>query len=241
MVDPPRLHQLSFRSSSPSLSFHLTDQEQSVPGMRRRHFLSAPTQAQVLQFSSSTINSLAQCALPSNPNPTLSDSFLSPVSSASAAGADAEAVDYTKIPKLLDSKFEAMDKEGAVRPTIINVGKRWTKTSKQSLLASPVTSTLGADEQKKERSAAFDLLDALTKSGGFEVHDASLHVVIAATHCFDRSLVDTVVQRNVNPIEKVEFSSLIMASTIHNERVENLVSRDQVARLLEHSPSLAIE
>jgi hypothetical protein len=45
----------------------------------------------------------------------------------------------------------------------------------------------------------------------------------------------------VNPIEKVEFSSLIMASTIHNERVENLVSRDQVSRLLEHSPSLAVE
>jgi tartrate dehydratase beta subunit/fumarate hydratase class I family protein len=150
-------------------------------------------------------------------------------------------VDYTQIPKLLDSKFEAMDKEGAVRPTIINVGKSWTKTSKKSLLASPTTSTLGVEDQKKERSAAFDLLDALTKSGGFDVADASLHVVIAATHCFDRSLVDTVVQRNVNPIEKVEFSSLIMATTIHKERVENLVTRDQVGRLLEHSPSLAIE
>jgi hypothetical protein len=66
-------------------------------------------------------------------------------------------------------------------------------------------------------------------------------VVIAATHCFDRSLVDTVVQRNVNPIEKVEFSSMIMATTIHNEGVENLVVGDQVARLLEHSPSLVPE
>jgi hypothetical protein len=150
-------------------------------------------------------------------------------------------VDYTKIPKLLDSKFEAMDKEGAVRPTIINVGKRWTKSSKKSLLAPATTCSLGVEEQKKERSAAFDLLDALTKSGGFEVHDASLHVVIAATHCFDRSLVDTVVQRNVNPIEKVEFSSMIMATTIHNEGVENLVVGDQVARLLEHSPSLIPE
>jgi hypothetical protein len=158
-----------------------------------------------------------------------------------SSASPADVVDYTKIPKLLDSKFEAMDKEGAVRPTIINVGKRWTKTSKKSLLAAATSSTLGVEEQKKERGAAFDLLDALTKSGGFEVQDASLHVVIAATHCFDRSLVDTVVQRNVNPIEKVEFSSLIMASTIHNERVENLVSRDQVSRLLEHSPSLAVE
>jgi hypothetical protein len=166
-------------------------------------------------------------------NPTDSD-ILSPTSLTNA-------VDYTQIPKLLDKKFEAMDKEGAVRPTIINVGSLWTKTSKKSLLASPTTSTLGAEEQKTERSAAFDLLDALTKSGGFEVNDASLHVVIAATHCFDRSLVDTVVQRNVNPIEKVEFSSMIMASTIHNQRFEDLVNQDQVSRLLEHSPSLAIE
>jgi hypothetical protein len=45
----------------------------------------------------------------------------------------------------------------------------------------------------------------------------------------------------VNPIEKVEFSSMIMATTIHNEGVENLVVGDQVARLLEHSPSLVPE
>ncbi len=149
-------------------------------------------------------------------------------------------VDFTKIPKLLDSKFEALDKEGAVRPTIINPGKVWSKSSKKSLLAESTTSNLNVDDQKKERSAAFDLLDALTKSGGFEVHDAELHVVIAATHCFDRSVVDTVVQKNVNPIEKVEFTSLIMASAIHNERVANLVQRDQVGRLLEYCPGLGM-
>jgi hypothetical protein len=164
----------------------------------------------------------------------------SSVSSSSVSPSAVGTVDYTKIPKLLDSKFEAMDREGAVRPTIINVGKRWTKTSKKSLLAAATTCSVGVEDQQKERSAAFDLLDALTKSGGLQVQDASLHVVIAATHCFDRSLVDTVVQRNVNPIEKVELSSLIMATTIHNEeRVENLVVGDQVDRLLQHSPALA--
>jgi hypothetical protein len=39
----------------------------------------------------------------------------------------------------------------------------------------------------------------------------------------------------------VECSALIMATTIHNERVENLVVADQLSRLLEHSPSLSIE
>jgi hypothetical protein len=155
--------------------------------------------------------------------------------------AEVVAVDYTKIPKLLDKRFEAMDKDGSVRPTIINVGPSWTMTSKKSLLAPTTTCVLGVDDQARERHVAFDLLDALTKSGGFEIHEASLHVVLAATHCFDRSLLDTVVERNVNPIEKVELSSLIMASTIHKERVENLVSGDQVSRLLELSPSLFIE
>lgn len=149
-----------------------------------------------------------------------------------------ETIDYTKIPKLLESKLEAMDKEGAVRPTIINVSKTWTKTSKKSLLAPATTCSLEVEDQRKEKSAAFDLLDALSKSGGLEVQEASLHVLIAATHCFDRSLVDTVVQSNVNPIEKVECSALIMASTIHNEDTRNMVSADQLDRLLEHSPCL---
>ena len=36
---------------------------------------------------------------------------------------------------------------------------------------------------------------------------ATLHVVVAATHCFDKSLVNTVVEDNVNPIEKAERSA----------------------------------
>ena len=33
-------------------------------------------------------------------------------------------------------------------------------------------------------------------------------------HCFDDSLIDTLVVKNVNPIEKLERSSLIVAETI---------------------------
>lgn len=57
-------------------------------------------------------------------------------------------------------------------------------------------------------------------------------------HSFDESLIETVVQKNVNPIEKVERSLLIMASTLHQLPAEALVNRDQVPRLTEFCPGL---
>ena len=50
-----------------------------------------------------------------------------------------------------------------------------------------------------------------------------LHVVIAATHCFDKTVLETVGQDNVNPIDKVERSTLIMASTVHQVPVSSLI------------------
>ena len=143
-----------------------------------------------------------------------------------------DGTDYTKIPSALEKQFEALDKEGAVRPTIINPGSVWTKRAQKALLADPTSATMGLDEQKSEKNRAFDLLDALSRSGGLSVDHASLHVVVAATHCFDLSLMDTIVKNNVNPIEKVERSTMIMASTIHGEPAESLVREDHRARLM---------
>ena len=43
------------------------------------------------------------------------------------------------------------------------------------------------------------------------------HLVICATHCFAETLMDTVVQKNVNPIPQVERSMLLLAKTVHDE------------------------
>merc|ERR1712072_653974 len=111
----------------------------------------------------------------------------------------------------------------------------------KALLASPTTSTLGGDEQKKEKDAAFDLLDALTKSGALPVDHASLHIVVAATHCFDKTVTETVVQDNVNPIDKVERSTLIMATTVHQQPASALIRDAQLPRVKVSSPILFID
>ncbi len=103
-------------------------------------------------------------------------------------------VDYTKITAEMEAKFTELDEDSALRPTIIKPGDVWQKKFQKSLLLAAESSSLGTDEQGTERKKCFDLLDALTKSGALPIDYASLHVVIAATHCFDKTLMDTLVQ-----------------------------------------------
>lgn len=146
--------------------------------------------------------------------------------------------DYTKVPKQLDQQFELLDTDSALRPTKIKLAEIWTKRAQKALLAAPTTTTLGEEEQKKEKDTAFDLLDALTNSGAIPLEDASLHILVAATHCFDKTVTETVVQDNMNPIEKVERSMLIMASTVHQQATAALICEGQHPRVSAASPAL---
>lgn len=149
-----------------------------------------------------------------------------------------ETVDFTAIPTELDAKCEELDEDAALRPTIINVGPVWTKKQQLALLADPTTVSMGATEQAAEKNRAFDLLDALSRSGSLPFDQAELHVVVAATHCFDTSIIATIIQQNVNPIEKVERSALLVASTIQDQTAELLIKADQVDRVKTYSPML---
>lgn len=149
-----------------------------------------------------------------------------------------EVIDFTKYAGFLDKKYEELDPDSALRPTIINPSDQWTKKSTKSLMSEQTTALLTATELNDAKQAAFELLDALTKSGALVMESASLHVVIAATHCFDKSLMDTVVQGNVNPIERVERSAVIMATTIHRLPASALLSDMEVQRVLSCSPQL---
>lgn len=158
-----------------------------------------------------------------------------------SAGATAGPRDYTQVPQEMDTQFEKLDPDSSLRPTIINVGRLWKKRSQKALLAEPKETHLTVDEQKSEKDAAFDLLDAITKSGALPLSHANLHIVIAATHCFDKTVLETVVQENVNPIEKVERSTLIMASTVHQQPTVALIKESSALRLLQASPQLFLK
>ena len=147
-------------------------------------------------------------------------------------------IDFSALPGILDSKFEALDEDNALRPTILTANQTWTKKYKKGLLADFTTDTWQKDQQRLEKQRVYDLLDALTKSGVLSIEGATLHVVLAATHVFDKNLMDTLVQDNVNPIEKVERSNFIVASTIHNVNPAALIKESELARIQESSPIL---
>ena len=90
-----------------------------------------------------------------------------------------------------------------------------------------VSKGLNGRAQEDERAKSFELLDALSRSGALPFEHACLHVLVAATHCFGHSLLDTVVSRNVNPIEKLERSSLIINMTVQGLASHAPLLRDE--------------
>jgi len=135
--------------------------------------------------------------------------------------------------------FEKLDTDGALRPTIVNIGDNWTKLYFKNLRGEKRTDDkFGLEKQKEEKKRCFDLLDALSRSGALPMDEVSLHVMVAATHCFDDTVIDTVVQRSINPIEKVERSELIVGATIYGRTPMELVSEDRRAEIEGHSPQL---
>lgn len=150
-----------------------------------------------------------------------------------------EMEDYTKIPALLESNYSLLDEDACLRPTTIKVGETWTKESQKTLLSPPFTSIVTTEQQEDARAKAFDLLDALSRSGclSFGEH-ASLHVIICATHGFDKSIMDTIIQDNVNPIEKLERSLLIVATTVQKKTALELVKPEELDVVRTFSPQL---
>ena len=160
----------------------------------------------------------------------------------SSSGSGGGAYDLTTLPAALDAACDAH--APTLRPTTISLGAAWTKKAAAALLAIPRTTPLNGDAQAAERRQAFDLLDALSRSGAQALPAAELHVIVAVTERFEDSVVDTVVQRSLNPIERGERAALVVAAAVHdlprNEgaSVAQLVAPQHLARVQASVPDL---
>ena len=147
--------------------------------------------------------------------------------------------ELTSLPRDLDAAYSSLDPDSRLRPVVITPGGPWVRASYASLLSrTAIETALDAASQASLRSAAFDLVDALSRSGALPLRHAALHVLVGAAHGFDSSLVDTLTRDNINPIEKVERSLLIVASTLTGKPPAELVRGAHAARIAAHSPAL---
>ncbi|CAB9501293.1 expressed unknown protein [Seminavis robusta] len=149
------------------------------------------------------------------------------------------ASDFTLLPKLLDSLLEKHDQDGSLRSTIVKARDSWTRTRKENLLTPSRTEFIGTPVIETEKKKAFDLLDALSRSGSLPIEQSELHIVVVLSHCFEDDLISTIVKDNINPIEKAEKSSLLVASTVHGQAVNELIGDpDTLQRLTDTFPAV---
>eukprot|EP00475_Leptophrys_vorax_P036859 TRINITY_DN6288_c0_g1_i3.p1 TRINITY_DN6288_c0_g1~~TRINITY_DN6288_c0_g1_i3.p1 ORF type:complete len:959 (-),score=232.67 TRINITY_DN6288_c0_g1_i3:31-2679(-) len=142
------------------------------------------------------------------------------------------AVDYTAIPGQIDSNLGKFDQNNALRPTTIKLGDIWERVSQRTILSPRKTESLNPETADKEKDKAYDLLDCLSRSGSLPFDQATLHVLLGFTHSFQKTLLNTLVQDNVNPIESVEHSTLIVAGTIQNANPLSLINSAHADRFL---------
>ena len=127
-----------------------------------------------------------------------------------------ENIDITAIPTQLDANFDFYGGGAALRSAVINPSSSsWSRQRKATLLSTVEDQQLFAQQIDSEKNNAIQLLDALTRSGAIAISNAEIHVVIAVTHCFTNTLMDSLVVDNINPVEEIERGVLIAASTLY--------------------------
>merc|ERR1712151_1464460 len=143
---------------------------------------------------------------------------------AKACVTESSITDFTSMPKLLDASIEKHDKDSALRSTVIKTSDSWMRNRQKNLLTKVEKSPLDATNIKSEKNKAFDLLDAMSRSGSLPIAYSDLHVILCVTHCFEKDVMGTVVEDNINPIERLELSTLLLGSTIHEKAPKELLS-----------------
>jgi hypothetical protein len=145
---------------------------------------------------------------------------------------------WAQLPQRIDKSLIELDPESSLHPTIIRLAPVWQAKTQASILVPQQTAVLAPEQQKTERQCAFDLLDALSRSGELPIESAEFHIIVATTHSFDHTLIATVIEQNMNPIDKIERSLCVVASILHEKPVADLIAKEKMSQVSHHSPNL---
>uniref|UniRef100_A0A7S4NWU7 Uncharacterized protein n=1 Tax=Paramoeba aestuarina TaxID=180227 RepID=A0A7S4NWU7_9EUKA len=127
-----------------------------------------------------------------------------------------EEIDFVALPNKLEAEHERLGLDHCVRPTIIKPGTDWSRKRQQTLLSDAEQATLTTENLVEEKKKSYDLLDALSRSGVMSFEHVTLHIVIGSTVQFEKCLIDTVIQENINPIEVSERANFVASSLVQN-------------------------
>ena len=71
--------------------------------------------------------------------------------------------------------------------------------------------SISKEGEKLLDAQSMDLLDILSRSGTVDLEYTTLHIIQGATHCWDNSIMDTILQQNENPIAPAESSCELLS------------------------------
>lgn len=106
----------------------------------------------------------------------------------------------------------------------IKTGDTIMRTRQQNLLTESESHELSSSEKTSEKDKALDLLDALSRSGSLPIGSGELHIIIGVKHSFEQNVMATVIEENVNSIEKVDYSSLLIVASVHEVNISALLA-----------------
>jgi len=144
----------------------------------------------------------------------------------------AETMDLMDLPRKLDEHFERLDKFNYLASVKIEVGEDvQVRGYKDFLGKKPTQKKLDQESLASERAQAMDLLDALSRSGELPLVQTQVHIVVAISHSVDDSVMTALVEKDINPIARLEHSAALMATALTGEPLDALVQAQHCSRL----------
>ncbi len=136
-----------------------------------------------------------------------------------ATKSSVSAVSSADISSIGHAMNDLFDRSGSsLRQTVLHVESKWRR-QESGFVGAAKSVELGKDEIAAERNTCFGLLDSLSNGGCLSLgSEAELHVVFVATHQYEKSVLDSVVQESRDPIEELQHDWSLMREAICAEK-----------------------